>query len=169
MGTPRTGPPPTIFRPPGDACLFYQWHPMTLKTVSPYQQLTRLSMRWEWPQLASMSAHAPRLPVPRGQPLPPQGSLCWRAGQRINSSLLLPFTFHKESPQSCSLPSSPFIGQEQQCWEGQGSSAPITKKSSSETGLLSEHPILLVSSSHSGHWESSVLRALRPRERRWLV
>lgn len=28
-GTPGTGSPPTTFRPPGDACLSYQWRPVT--------------------------------------------------------------------------------------------------------------------------------------------
>lgn len=40
VGTPRTRPLSTTFRPPGDACLFYQWHPVTRTTVSPYQQPT---------------------------------------------------------------------------------------------------------------------------------
>lgn len=44
VGTPRTGPLSTTFRPPGDACLLYRWLPVTLTTVSPYQQPTRLSM-----------------------------------------------------------------------------------------------------------------------------
>lgn len=64
---------------------------------------------------------------------PPTGFPVLGVGQRINPSLLLPLTFNKESPQSCSLP---FIGQGQQCWEGQGRSgrpALITKNPCSET------------------------------------
>lgn len=113
VGIPRTGPPPTIFRPPEDACLLYQWHPMTLKTVSPYQQPTWLSLGWKWPWPASMSTHAPRLLVAPQTPRSPptatspdtQGFLCWGLRQRTNSPCF--FSFPSLKGVSMAVPGLP--------------------------------------------------------------